>query len=165
MFITLAALLCIVSDYITCLHYLTFFSSPEKLLHITGHFFFVLFLWIFCFLTTLWRCEQRSYRANYEKTKDKYTVTTEDPRYQLARENRKIQSQVKHLAALQSLCWVQTSGAWGRHHRPDRWSSPWHGLLCFQHQRTRPLSVSASAPSLSFLSSQVFTVSSEPKQK
>lgn len=41
MFITLAALLCIVSDYITCLHYLTFFSSPEKLLHITGHFFFV----------------------------------------------------------------------------------------------------------------------------
>lgn len=42
MFITLAALLCIFSGYITCLHYLTFFSSPEKLLHITGHFFFVI---------------------------------------------------------------------------------------------------------------------------
>uniref|UniRef100_A0A673AB22 Nebulin n=1 Tax=Sphaeramia orbicularis TaxID=375764 RepID=A0A673AB22_9TELE len=32
----------------------------------------------------------RAYRAHYEKTKDKFTITTDDPRYQLARENRKL---------------------------------------------------------------------------
>uniref|UniRef100_A0A672HDN2 Nebulin n=1 Tax=Salarias fasciatus TaxID=181472 RepID=A0A672HDN2_SALFA len=36
-----------------------------------------------------------TYRSNYEKTKDKFTITTDDPRYQLARENRKM-SQVKY---------------------------------------------------------------------
>ncbi|KAM6934560.1 uncharacterized protein FYW49_000834 [Xenentodon cancila] len=38
----------------------------------------------------------RAYKAQYEKTKYKFTITTDDPRYQLARENRKM-SQVNSL--------------------------------------------------------------------
>lgn len=41
-------------------------------------------------LITFWHSEQRIYRAKYEKTKDKFTITTDDPRYQLARMNNKM---------------------------------------------------------------------------
>ncbi|KAI4788154.1 hypothetical protein KUCAC02_036038, partial [Chaenocephalus aceratus] len=34
--------------------------------------------------------DDRSYRASYEKTKDKFTITTDDPRYKLARANNQM---------------------------------------------------------------------------
>lgn len=59
-------------------------------------------------LTAYWHSEQRIYKADYEKTKDKFTITTDDPRYQLARENRKM-SQVNSLVVLYN--WPASSTA------------------------------------------------------
>lgn len=92
------------------------------------------------FLTNFWNSEQRIYRANYEKTRDKFTITTDDPRYQLARENRKM-SQVTvpdvpggraAPTARRRSSGPLTPGAWGRG-QTCRWGWSPHGcdgVLC-----------------------------------
>lgn len=84
------------------------------------------------FLTTFWHFEQRAYRAQYEKTKDKFTITSDDPRYQLARENRKM-SQVNALVTLYHrpatsglVAEEPWHGAWGC--QQDCWWWPSHGI-------------------------------------
>lgn len=112
---------------------------------------FALFSGYLC-LTAFWHSEQRIYKAYYEKTKDKYTVTTDEPRYQLARENNKM-SQVNNLVAmcdrpllLPTVRSTRPPGAWGR--RQTCWWSPSHGCV-FQRDKFLSPSDSASVRSLS----------------
>lgn len=124
--------------------YLISITSPHFFLPLsTGKFWPHDHITLHCFsgplsLTTFWPSEQRVYKAHYEKNKDKFTITTDDPRYQLARENRKM-SQVNTRTAccrtgllLPPFLVLQTSdtGAWG-HPQTCRWSSS-HGSFALQ---------------------------------
>lgn len=105
----------------------------------------------------IWHCEQRVYRANYEKNKDKYTVTTDEPRYQLAKENNKMSQVNIPVVSIGLACFP----CWYLQTRPaDLWcmrSSP-HGYNNTSNRRNIPLSVQAWCFSLSFCPTQATVI-------